>query len=60
MSKTYEIQNKVHLLKVKDDRKFKWKQLAPFPFKKKVGNIVYNGYGKFFCFIIENNNKELP
>jgi hypothetical protein len=25
-----------------------------------VGNIIYNGYGKFFCFIIENNNRELP
>ena len=34
--------------------------MTPFPFRKKVGNIVYNGFGKFFCFIIENNNRELP
>ena len=34
--------------------------MTPFPFRKKLGNIVYNGFGKFFCFIIENNNRELP
>jgi hypothetical protein len=61
VNKTFEIQNRVHVLKItENDTKFKWKQLAPFPFKKKVGNIVYNNYGKFFCFIIENNNRELP
>ena len=61
LNKTYEVQNRVYVLKIGDkDTKFKWKQLAPFPFKKKVGNIVYNNYGKFFCFVIENNNRELP
>jgi hypothetical protein len=45
---------------MKEANQFKWKKLSPFPFKKKVGNIIYNNYGKFFCFIIENNNRELP
>ena len=61
VKKTYEIQNRVYVLKIKQSStRFKWKQLTPFPFKKKIGNIVYNGYGKFFCFVIENHNRELP
>lgn len=59
--KTYDIQNKVYVLKIKQNNtKFKFKQLSPFPFKKKVGNIIHNEYGKFFCFVIENHNRELP
>ena len=61
MNKTFEINSNVYVMNIShNDTKFKWKRLAPFPFKKKIGNIVYNGYGKFFCFIIENNNRELP
>ena len=61
MNKTFEISNNVYVMNIsQNNTKFKWKRLAPFPFKKKIGNIVYNGYGKFFCFIIENNNRELP
>ena len=37
----------------------KWKDLKPFPFKKKLGTVSYNGFGKFFCNVIEDN-KELP
>ncbi len=54
--KMFEIESRVFALKTTTS---KWKELKPFPFKKKFGNIVYNGFGKFFCFIIENN-KELP
>ena len=54
--KLYELENRVFAFKTSN---FKWKDLKPFPFKKKFGNIVYNGFGKFFCFVIENN-KELP
>eukprot|EP00347_Sterkiella_histriomuscorum_P013856 403363103 len=54
--KTFEIESRVFALKTSNS---KWKDLKPFPFKKKFGNIVYNGFGKFFCFVIENN-KELP
>ncbi|CDW86358.1 kelch motif family protein [Stylonychia lemnae] len=54
--KIYEIESRVFALKTSNS---KWKDLKPFPFKKKFGNIVYNGFGKFFCFVIENN-KELP
>lgn len=52
----FEIESRVFALKTSTS---KWKELKPFPFKKKFGNIVYNNFGKFFCFIIENN-KELP
>lgn len=49
------------MIKIKNNNsRFKVKQLTPFPFKKKIGNIIYNGFGKFFCFVIENNNRELP
>ena len=60
--KVYEIQNKVYIMKTNSNnhQKFKWKQLTPFPFKKKVSNIVYNGFGKFFCFVAENTSRELP
>ncbi len=54
--KVYEIESRVFALKTTS---FKWKDLKPFPFKKKFGNIVYNMSGKFFCFVIENN-KDLP
>jgi hypothetical protein len=54
--KLYELENRVFVLKTTN---FKWKDLKPFPFKKKFGNIVYNDHGKFFCFVIENN-RELP
>ena len=54
--KLYELENRVFAFKASN---FKWKDLKPFPFKKKFGNIVYNGFGKFFCFVIENN-KQLP
>ena len=49
----------MYVLKHKNNG-FKLKHLTPFPFKKKIGNIVHNGYGKFFCFVIENHNRELP
>ena len=52
----YELQDRVYVLKTKN---FTWKDLKPFPFKKKLGNVVYNNHGKFFCFVIESN-KELP
>ena len=54
--KVYELQDRVYVLKTK---KLTWKDLKPFPFKKKLGNVVYNNHGKFFCFVIESN-KELP
>ena len=54
--KLYELESRVSVLKTNN---LKWKDLKPFPFKKKFGNIVYNNHGKFFCFVIENN-KELP
>jgi hypothetical protein len=54
--KLYELENRVFVLKTTN---FKWKDLKPFPFKKKFGNIQYNNYGKFFCFVLENN-RELP
>lgn len=60
-SRQFEINNDVFVLQISENStRFKWKKLAPFPFKKKIGNIVYNNYGKFFCFINENNNRELP
>lgn len=59
--KTYDIQNKVYVMEIKkNNTKFKFKPLSPFPFKKKIGNIIYNENGKFFCFVIENHNHELP
>lgn len=36
-----------------------WKELKPFPFKKKMSSVVYNNHGKFFCYVLESN-KELP
>ena len=54
--KVYELQDRVYVLKTKN---FTWKDLKPFPFKKKLGNVVYNNHGKFFCFVVESN-KELP
>ena len=61
LNRTFVVSNKVHLLKVKDNgTRFKWKPLAPFPFKKKLGHVVYNGYGRFFCFITDSNSRELP
>ena len=54
--KVYELQDRVYVLKIKN---FTWKDLKPFPFKKKLGNVVYNNHGKFFCFVVESN-KELP
>ena len=54
--KTFELENRVFVLKTNN---FKWKDLKPFPFKKKLSNVVYNDFGKFFCFIIESN-RELP
>ena len=54
--KVYELDNRVFAFKTSN---MKWKDLKPFPFKKKFGSIVYNGFGKFFCNVIEDN-KELP
>lgn len=54
--KVYELQDRVYVLKTKN---FSWKELKPFPFKKKLGQVVYNNHGKFFCFVVEAN-KELP
>ena len=54
--KIYELQDRVYVLKTKNQT---WKDLKPFPFKKKLGNVIYNNHGKFFCFVIESN-KELP
>ena len=54
--KVYELENRVFVLKTNN---FKWKELKAFPFKKKLSNVMYNDYGKFFCFIIESN-RELP
>ncbi len=54
--KIYELDNRVFAFKTSN---MKWKDLKPFPFKKKFGAITYNGYGKFFCNVIEDN-KELP
>jgi len=54
--KVYELDNRVFALKTSN---LKWKDLKAFPFKKKFGSICYNGFGKFFCNVIEDN-KELP
>jgi len=54
--KAFELQDRVMVLKT---TKLTWKDLKPFPFKKKLGNVVYNNHGKFFCFVVESN-KELP
>ena len=54
--KAFELQDRVMVLKT---TKMTWKDLKPFPFKKKLGNVVYNNHGKFFCFVVESN-KELP
>ena len=72
MKKQYEILNRVFVIKIKQNNtRFKIKQLTPFPFKKKIGNIVYNGYGKFLggigvsiyvdlCRHADNNQKCFP
>ena len=44
--KSFELQDNVYVLKTKKDQ---WKNLKPFPFKKKLGQVVYNNHGKFFC-----------
>ena len=54
--KMYEIDNHVYVLKTE---KLKFKSIRSLPFKKKLSNVVHNGNGKFFCFIVENN-RELP
>ena len=54
--KSFELENRIWVLKTTN---FKWKELKPFPFKKKLSNVVYNDYGKFFCFIIESNATNL-
>jgi hypothetical protein len=54
--KQFELQDKVFVLKTKNNT---WKELKPFPFKKKLGQVVYNNHGKFFCFVVEAN-QELP
>ena len=54
--KIYELENRVFAFKTSNQ---KWKDLKPFPFKKKFGSVIYNGFGKFFSNIIEDN-KELP
>ena len=54
--KAFELQDRVMVFKT---NKLTWKDLKPFPFKKKLGNVVYNNHGKFFCFVVESN-KELP
>ena len=54
--KAFELDNRCFALKTSS---MKWKDLKAFPFKKKFGSIAYNGFGKFFCNVIEDN-KELP
>jgi hypothetical protein len=54
--KVYELENRVFALKTST---LKWKDLKAFPFKKKFGAITYNGFGKFFCHVLEDN-RELP
>jgi len=54
--KIFELQDRVFILKTKN---LTWKELKPFPFKKKLGQVVYNNHGKFFCFVVEANS-ELP
>ena len=61
VSKHFEINTEVYVLTISENHtKFRWKKLAPLPFKKKFANIVYNNAGKFFCYVLENNNKESP
>ena len=54
--KVYELDSRVFAFKTSN---MKWKDLKPFPFKKKLASIYYNGFGKFFCNVIEDN-KDLP
>jgi hypothetical protein len=54
--KIYELESRVFAFKTSNQI---WKDQKPFPFKKKLGSVIYNGFGKFFCKIIEDN-KELP
>ena len=52
----FELESRVFVFKTS---KQSWKDLKPFPFKKKFANIVYNNHGKFFCMVLEQNT-ELP
>jgi hypothetical protein len=54
--KIYELDSRVFAFKTSN---MKWKDLKPFPFKKKFAQITYNGFGKFFCNVLEDT-KELP
>lgn len=57
-TKVFELNDQVWILKT-NKNKMAWKDLKPFPFKKKLSNVVYNNHGKFFCYVLESN-KELP
>ena len=57
-TKVFELNDQVIVLKT-NKRKMAWKELKPFPFKKKLAQVVYNNHGKFFCYVLESN-KELP
>ena len=57
-TKVFELNDQVWVLKT-NKNKMAWKDLKPFPFKKKLSNVVYNNHGKFFCYVLESN-KELP
>lgn len=54
--KEFETESRVHVFK---PSKLKFKELKPFPFRKKISNVLYNDNGKLFCFIIESN-RDLP
>jgi len=54
--KVFALENRVAVLRVKSE---KWKELKPLPFRKKISNVVHNGNGRLFCFVVENN-RELP
>ena len=52
----YEIERNVYLY---NQTKEVWYQLRPIPSNQKVCNIVHNGTGKFYIFLLESK-QELP
>ena len=55
-SKKFEIENKIMSF---NTRKSTFKYLKQLPFKKKLSQVVYNGEGKLFFFVLDQgkNNK---
>lgn len=51
-SKRFVIENTVYSFNAK---KYSFAHLKPLPFTKKLSNVVYNGNGKIFCYIIHRN-----